>query len=213
MIITRVEDGHGEGGLWRVTEEGLGHVVVHPHPPKDEVSTLLPLREYATLNGDGTTLDMRVDGSVNEQIFSINAASNGDGRDHYIARMSFVIADAGATLNNFGNIGALTNGVELRWVTDSFGTVVIAESLKTNFDFVRLGGSTPPIGDGTTAFRANNVSGTSEAYIPYIDFDEIFGIQWGFRLRHGSNDRIELVIKDNLTGVDAFDCIAYGSRF
>lgn len=217
MLKTFLYDGWGSGKKLKISGEGYLHSVVHPHPPKNEVDTLLPLREYLTLNGDGTTTDMRVDGSTNEQIFTIKASKNqgedGEKRDRYIARMSFVIADAGATLNDFGNIGALTNGVEVRWVTNTFGTVTIAEGLKTNFDFIRFGGGTPMIGSGTDAFRANNVSGTSEAYLPYIDFDEVFGIQWGFRLRHGTNDRFEVIIKDDVTGVDQFDCIAYGSKF
>jgi hypothetical protein len=216
MIKAVLKDGWGTGKKLRISGEGYLHSVVHPHPPKSESDTLLPLREYLTLDNDGSTIDMRVDGATSEKIFSINASHHSIDpakRDRYIARLSFVIADAGATLNDFGNIGALANGFEVRWVTDTFGSVTIAESLKTNFDFVRFSGGTPMIGDGTGAFRANNVSGTSEAYLPHIDFDEVFGVQWGFRLRHATNDRIEIVVKDDVTGVDQFDCIAYGTKF
>jgi hypothetical protein len=185
MIKTTLEDGRGSGTTWRIDGEGTGHVIVHPHPPSNETLTLLPVRERMTLNGDGTTFDMRVDGSVNEQVFSVHPK----------------------------NLAALTNGMTLCWVTDEFGTVVIADGLVSNWEFVRLSGGNPAYGDSTSSFRASNVSGTSEGYLIQIDFDEIFGIKWGFRLRHGTNDRLELVIKDDVTGVDQFDAICYGSEF
>lgn len=213
MIKTALEDGRGSGTTWRIDGEGTGHVIVHPHPPQGESLVLLPVRQYMTLNGDGTTTDMRVDGSVNEQIFTIKPKEGEQIRDRYIASINFVIADAGATLDKFGNIAALSNGMELRWVTDEFGTVVIADNLISNWEFVRLCGGKPAFGATTGAFRASNVAGSSEGYLIQIDFDEIFGIQWGFRLRHGTNDRIELVVKDNITGVDQFDAICYGSEF
>lgn len=213
MLKTSIEDGHGKGNTLKIGEEGEVFTVVHPHPPKDEALSILPLRSYLTLNNDGTTIDMRVNGSVTNQIFSINANSDGNKRDKFIAAINIVISDAGASLSKFGNLSALTNGCELRWVTDDLGTVVIADSLKTNFEFIRLAGGKPAFGDAATAFQAANVVGTSEAYFVQLDFDEIFCIPWGFRLRHGSNDRIELIIKDDVTGIDQFDAIAYGSEF
>lgn len=213
MIKAVIEDGHGQGHTVRVSKEGAQYVIVHPHPPREEVDVLLPMRQYLTLDNDGTTRDMRVDGSVTEQIFSIGANPNGNQRDRYVASINFIIADAGATLAQFGNIGALTNGMTLRWVTDEFGTVTIGDELTSNWEFVRLSGINPAFGDGTSALRASNVVGASEAFLIQMDFDEVFGIQWGFRLRHGTNDRIELVIKDDVTGVDQFDAIAYGSEF
>ena len=213
MIKTTLEDGQGSGTTWRIDGEGTGHVIVHPHPPRNETLTLLPVRERMTLNGDGTTFDMRVDGSVNEQIFSILPKEGEQQRDRYIASMNIVIADAGATLNKFGSLNALTNGMSLCWITDECGTVVIADGLVSNWEFVRLSGGKPAYGATTGAFRASNVSGASEGYLIQIDFDEIFGIKWGFRLRHGTNDRLELVVKDDVTGVDQFDAICYGSEF
>jgi hypothetical protein len=210
-IKLQLEDGYGSGNKVRIGDEGEQYVVVHPHPPRNEVAAPLPLRRYMTLDGVvGGDNDMRKDGSVNEIEFSIKAI---DDKDIYVASLSFVISDAGATLSQFGNIGALANGFELKWVTQEFGTEVLADSLKTNFEFMRLAGGDPPFGDGANAFRANNISGTSEGYIPFIDFDEIFGIKWGLRLRAGTTDKLSLIIKDNVTGVDQFDCIGYGMRF
>lgn len=213
MIKTRIEDGEGKGNHLRIDDEGSANVVVHPHPPRNESGVLLPLREYMTLNNDGTTIDMRVNGSVEEKIFQIRANQNGNDKDRYIACINLVIADAGAVLNKFGNLPELTNGVEIRWVTDEYGTVVIADGLVSNWEFIRLSGGKPSYGDGAGAFRSSNVAGTSEGYLIQLDFDEIFGIQWGFRLRHGTNDRLEVVIKDDITNIDKMDAICYGSQF
>jgi len=56
------------------------------------------------------------------------------------------------------------------------------------------------------------VSGTSEAYIPVLDFSTIFGMPWGFRLRKGTTDKLTFTVRDNLSGLDQFDAIAYGIR-
>ena len=196
----------------RIGEEGEQYVVVHPHPPKDEFIHPLPYRQYMTDNGlsDGAN-DMRVDGSVTEQKFYVTPQT--DGRDLYIGRLDITIADAGATLNQFGNIGALANGVKLEWVTQEFGTVEVNEAMKTNWDFVRLSGGKPAFGNGTTSFKANNVQGSSEGYFTSIDFDEIFNLRWGMRLRRGTEDKLVLTVRDDTTGVDKFDAVAYGITF
>lgn len=213
MISTTIKDGHGTGQTWKINGEGVGMVLVHPHPPKEEQDSLIPFSGYMTLNNDGTTTDMRVDGSTTEQVFSIKADRNGSKRDRYISSISFIIADAGATLNSFGNIGALSVGCDLVWKRDGFDPVFIGHNLISNFTFVRMAEFYPSFGDSTTAFRASNVSGSSEAFVPVVRVGDIFGLQWGMRLRHGTNDRIELIIKDNVTGVDQFDAQVFGSEF
>jgi hypothetical protein len=142
-------------------------------------------------------------------IFSISAI---DDFDIYINSINIVISDAGATLNNFGNVSALTNGVRMIWETQERGEVEIHEGLKSNFDFVRLCGGQPAFGSGTSAFRANNVVGTSEAYFMNFDIEEVFGLPWGFRLRRGTQDKVSFIIRDDTTGVDGFDAIAYGIK-
>lgn len=211
MLKVNVVDPHERNGV-KVDSEGAQYVVVHPHPPKDEFIHPLPYRQYMTDTGLSTGAnDMRVDGSVNEQKFYVTAPTSE--RDLYVGRLDVTIADAGATLNQFGNIGALANGVKFEWVTQEFGVVEINEAMKTNWDFVRLSGGKPAFGDGTAAFRANNVSGTSEGYLTSVDFDEIFNLRWGVRLRRKTEDKLVLTIRDDVTGVDKFDAVAYGIQF
>ena len=202
-----IESAEGANKL-KIGPEGEAFVVIHPHPPKDEYSAPIPFRSYF-LDSSGSN-EMRVDGSTTPVLFSIEASND---RDIYINSCSVVIADAGATLNNFGNIGALTNGVGLEWETQDFGNRVIHEGLISNFDFIRLSGGVPAFGNGSSSFRANNVQGNSEGFIPFIDFQEIFGLQWGLRLRKGTKDKLSFIVRDDVTGVDAFNVIAYGIEF
>lgn len=207
-VPVAIIDGQGSGIAATVNIEGALEVVVHSHPASTDRITTIPSRKFFTDNGLVTgNSDMRVNGSINPQSFFIEALENTDG---FVKTISIVIADQSATLNKFGNLAALTNGVEFSYVSDEFGTVVIADALKTNFDFVRMSLGSPAFGDGTAAFRANNVSGNSEAYIPVINMAILFGMPFGLRLRAGTKDRIVFTVKDDLTGVDQFDIIGYG---
>jgi len=211
MLPTVLVDGHGSGHRLKINGEGELNAVLHQHPPRNEDEIPLPYRQYLTDTGysDGDN-DMRVNGSSSEIPFLIKADPN---QDVYLKTLAVVIADAGATLNNFGNIGALSNGIKFEWNIQESGAIEIHEGLKSNWDFVRLSGGNPSFGQGTSSFRANNVSGNSEGYIPTIDLQQIYGLQWGLRLRAGTNDNISFTIRDNITGVDQFDIIAYGIKF
>jgi hypothetical protein len=208
MISSRIVDGKGSGNSARVYDEGTVGVLVHPHPPKDDADHPIPFRQYAK-NSAGA-FDMRVDGSTTPQEFYVEPAPE---RNLYVGRIDFLVSDASATLDKFGALTALTNGVKVEWVTDDFGTVEVHDGLKTNFDFIRLSGGKPSFGDGATAFRANNMSGSSEGYLASVDLDEIFGTQWGLRLRKGTLDRLVITIQDDITGVDQFDAVIYGLEF
>jgi hypothetical protein len=207
-----IGDGFGKGSSLRINGEGEANVVVHPHPPKDEVEHPIPYRQYMTDTGASTgSNDMLVNGATTPQKFFV--CPQRKDRDLYVSRVDVLIADASATLNKFGNITALINGVKLEWVTQEFGTVTVHEGLKSNFDFIRLAGGKPAYGDGAGAFRANNMFGTSEGYLPSIDFDEIFALKWGLRLRKNTTDCLVFTIQDDVSGIDAFNAIAYGIEF
>ena len=178
-------------------------------PPKEYESVVRPVRQYLTIDGtiDGDS-DMRKDGSTTNVDFFLTAPSDAD---RYIDTLSIAIADAGATLNNFGNIGALTNGVEILYQDSALGDVVIADGLVSNFEFLRAcAGGVQPVGGAADSYRANNVQGNSEGYLMQLDFSETFNIPWGIRLKRNTTLKLIVRIKDNVTGVDKFDMIAYG---
>lgn len=166
-------------------------------PPKVRV-----FRDY--LRDDSGSNDMQVSTDTD---FYVGAAPE---KDRYITTLSFVIADASQTLSEFGNLNsALSNGCQLVY-SDQDGEVTIADALQTNWDFIRLCQGNPSFGSDATAFRAGNVSGTSEGYIPVLDFKRVFGLPWGLCLEAGSEQRLTMRVRDTTTGVDQFDCIAYG---
>lgn len=206
-IKTNIEDGDGTGRLARVSPEGFLYTQEAPYPPADEDTKLTVYREFLTQNGDGTTTDMRVNGATTSEIFYINAEPS---VDIYITTVSFLIADAGASLSEFGGITALTNGCRF-YYEDQNGEINIGTNLTSNFEFVRLCQGNPAFGGGSSAFLANNVVGSSEAFIPVFDF-RTFGFKWGLKLAAGTNNRLVMEINDNVSGIDAFNAIAYGFR-
>jgi hypothetical protein len=192
-----------------LSSDGAVPVVKHTHPPLNEGLAPEPFRQFFTDDGSDTgDEDMKVNASAAApQDFTIAAKED---RDVFIKSISIVIADAGATLNQFGSIGALTNGVQFLWSTQSKGEVVLHPGMVSNFDFVQLALGDPAFGDGNGAFRANNVESTSEAFLPVIDLQRTFGFDYGLRLKKGTLDKIILRIQDNVSGVDRFDAVGFG---
>lgn len=208
-IDVQLRDGCGSDNRVCVDGDGTLNVVTHDHPPRRESRVLIPFRQYLT--DDGTSSgdnDMKVNGSVNPVIFSVKAQQD---KDIYIRSLSILIADAGATLAQFGNLTALTNGIEFCWETQDLGTLALHEGLKSNFDMVRLADGQPAFGSGNSSFKANNVVSTSEAFLPVVNLS-IFGGKWGLRLRKGTTDSLFFKINDNLTGVDQFDAVCKGIK-
>ena len=205
MIKAKVTNEDGQS--LNIDNEGNLNTVAHKRPPLVQETTLLPLREYFTNNG---SKDMDVDGSVTPIDFSIDANAE---RQVSVKSMFVSIVDAGASLSEFGNLPALTNGVEFIWQSQDFGEIVIASELKSNFDFVAFAGGNPSFGNGATAFIAPNVIGNEEAIISFIDFQKLFGFEFGIPLRKGTKDRLLFRINDNVSGVTSFTAIGYGNQF
>jgi hypothetical protein len=189
-IKVTIKDGRGSGREASVDENHAVSVTNIGLPPSKLNATLKPFAEF--LKSDADTEDMRIDGSTTNVDYFIQAGNDGD---RYIQTLAFTIADASASLNQFGNLT---------------GDVVIASALKTNFDFVQLCNFEPSFGTGTAAFLASNVSGASEAYIPILDITDVFGLPYGLRLPQGRTKKLKIVIKDNTTGIDRFDVKAFG---
>ena len=200
MIKSTIVDGHGNGNRLKVDKEGTANVVVHQHPPIEESIMAIPsVLDFENAAGSN---DMQVVASLAApQAFCIQAR---DDYDVYVKTIMVTIADQNAVLNQFGAVTALTNGVNFCWESQSLGSFVIKAAMKTNWDFVKLSRGNPSFGDGTSAFRAGNVSGNSEGYLPVIDFFALFGMQYGIRLRKGTLDKLVFEIRDDTTGVDEF---------
>lgn len=199
----------GTNGL-QVDNDGAALVSLVPHPPRITAKHI-PLRQHLTDDGlvtDGTNQDMKRVGTLAAPIdFWIPADGT---NDRYITHLSFLIADAAAKPNQFGAITALTNGCNLFYKHALAGDVTIHDALMTNFEFMRLALGQPAFGSAADAFRAKNVIGVSDAYIPVLDLRIFSPDGFGIKLDAGSTQRLTLQVRDDTTGVDGFDCIAYG---
>jgi hypothetical protein len=145
---------------------------------------------------------MRVDGSTTNVDFYIKSDNE---YDLYIKSLSIKLADAGAAFNEFGNLSALTNGVLIEWFSQDLGEFVIHDGIKDNLEFFRLSKQTPAIIDLS--------GGGADAVVVTVDIGEIFGNQWGVRLKKNTTEKFILRVRDNLgTGIDTFNVIGYGIK-
>lgn len=204
MIDVRITGGEGECRPVKTTS--MNELLTSPSLLPNEFG-LRPFQLYTDfLMTSAGAFNMNVNGATTNQFFSVNAKQN---FDLYIKTIFFIIADAGADLNEFGAVAALTNGCQFNYFTTKNGTNTI-DVLKTNFDMIRLCGAQPAFGDSLTAFKAPNVAGQSEAYLGQLDFTLVYGFPFGIVLRKGSKDKLEIVIRDNLSALDQFTAKAKG---
>lgn len=203
MLKTHIADGTGTDILTKVTDQNALLTTQVGYPPVLPVNKTSIYRAFLA-NSAGAT-DMRVDGSVTPVEFFVQATT---GADRYITQVSFEIADAAMVHNEFGHLAALANGCTLTY--QKVGrTITIHDALKSNWDFIRLCLGYPAFGATTNAFIASNVAGASEGMIPTLDFTKLLP-PYGLKLDTNSVQRLVLTVRDNVSGVDAFNAIAYG---
>ena len=218
-VTNKIIDGQGSGRFAKIDDGGYLRVQPSPFPPTSDEDIQIIFREFLTLNNDGTTSDMRVNGSATKQLFYIEAEPN---FDIYIKNLSILLADTNTdnSFNTFGDLAALTNGCRL-YYEDSNGEINIGTTLQTNFDLIRLSLGTPAFGSRYAAggatfnpfFLPDAVGATADAIIPIIDFSSTFGFTYGLRLRNGTTNKLVFEINDDLSaGLDAFNIIAYGFK-
>jgi len=212
MLQAQIVDGYGRDGRLKINGEGELAVVVHQHPPIDEEIIALPFRQRFTDDGTASgSDDMTVDGSSTSVPFYISASQT---RDIYIKSISVLIGDGGSpTLNEFGDLSALSNGVEWKWDSQDIGELILHDGIKTNLEFIRSGFATAAVGTGVDAFLSDVSGGATEkSYIPQIDIAQQFGLTWGIHLRKGTNDKMTFTVRDNLSGLTTMNAIAYGTQ-
>lgn len=209
-ISTEIKDPNGN--RLRVYGEGYISVAEHQHPPLNESVIALPFRQYFTDNGNSTgSNDLTVNGSSTFTDFYIEAQEE---YDIYIKYLTAEVGDGGSpSLNKFGNLSALTNGVAFYWDTRLEPLYELHEGIKTNKEFIRIASDTGAIGTGTEAYLADvSGGGTEKSYLPNMDMTEIYGLPWGLRLKKNTKDRLMFRVQDDLSGLSTFNIIATGIR-
>lgn len=185
-----------------VTPEGEIVTAVSPHPPM-EAQKSRPFRQYFTVDGLATgSNDMGVNGSSTNVEFYIPASTTDD---RYITTLSFIVG-YGATGEpfEFADATALTNGVRIFYANNQ-GEIDIHDGIKSNQDLFRLGFQPVP-----TAWEVRGVNATND-YGYFVTFDLLRLMPpYGVKLDPSTKQRLSIVIRDNCTNADSFNCIAYG---
>lgn len=191
----------------KVTSDGALTITISPTLGVEERITSTPFTQFATINGDGVTSALNVDGSVTP--VSAFVTGNQDG-DFYITSANILISDnAALQLNKFGANPALINGIDAFYETA--GANIKLATVRTNFDFVRLGVLTASIGGKTDAFQIANADiDNNDSYNPIIDISRLSPYGIGIRIRKNSIDKFGVVIKDNLTALSSFNILFTG---
>ena len=226
---TYIVDGIGSDVSAEVTSGGYLKTQPSPYPATDARDLAFVYRQFLTLNGDNTTSSMLVDGSVTSQRFYIEGLPE---VDIYISTLSFIIQGEGIELGNdfAGNGAALANGCRLLY-EDNNGEIIIADSLKTNFDFIRLCQGNPAFNDGDSSsgagpFIAPGIAGggggkggspAADAIIPVLNIKDVFGLPFGIKLNRGTTHKLILEVNDDITAgavgaSAAFNIIAFGIK-
>lgn len=190
------------------------------YPPVDGDQIIQLYVRPLTLNNDGVTTDMKVNGSVTPQEFYIEAEV---GFDIYVNSVSFFIAAelTLADLGEFAGIVALTNGCQLIYESTETGNIIVGDDLKTNFDLLRMATMNPNFGlVSNAAFKIIQAfSNQDDGYLFIVKFSD-YGYETeyggGLRLRANTSDRLVFKIRDNLnltpSQISSFNGIAYGFR-
>lgn len=198
-----------------VDDEGALSVSERFSPPYGVVDFIQPLALDFTDDGTPTgSTDMRVDGSVTPQEFSVTADTvRARPADRYVNSVVFTIADQNSILRNFGAITRLTNGCRVFYISER-GEVTIRSGLASNFDFIRLCVGEPSFGTTPDVLKLDTAIGiaanASDVYLPVLNFSRVFGTQFGIKLAAGSIQKLVIEINDDVTTVDEFTALALG---
>ena len=195
-----------KSGFADVQDKGV-LVSVLPYPPLDVDDKIIPFFGALTVDGDGVTTSLSVNGSVTPVDAFIGPPIIGD---LYLTTANILISDSGAiALNKFGSInGGLLNGINF-FNESANERLDISIALKTNFDFIRIGTLTVGTGGKTDAYQlAAANTDNDDGYNPVLDFTRVSPI--GIRLRADTKDKLGICINDDLTSVNTFNIVITG---
>lgn len=174
----------------------------------------LPFVQPVSINNDGVSFDLRVDGTVDPVDAFILSDKD---FDTYITAANIIIeGQSAATLQDFGSVsGGLTNGILTYFENDGVRIPISSVPLKRNIDFLRVGTLTPTFGQDDSAWRIQ-LSGTgnsNKTYNPVWDLKRL-SAGLGARLIAGEDQKLGITIQDDLTvaGVQGFSITLLGFR-
>jgi hypothetical protein len=190
-------------------DEGLGSVntplsvnVVNSLPPVGTSNRRRYLSLSLSINGGiqygsiGT--NMNVNGSSTPSIFYCSALPD---RDIHITSITILVADLNVAHNLFGKLSPLGHGFSLI-MKDSGVSSYIIHKAKTIGSIIVQSGGYFGFGNDIKSWEITNWAPNQDATIITIPVGSL--IPEGIRLGRGTQDRIEAVVSDDLTGLDSF---------
>ena len=197
----------------QVVDGGLAVSQV-PAPASSSDILTLPYVNFLTVNGDGVTTDLNIDGSVTPIDAYVSAES---GADIYVNTISVVITDSAASggiyLNEFGSLPPLTNGIVPFFANKGERLAFAERPLFTNFDFVRIGTLTPALGSDQLAFRIQAERNSNDyAYIATWDMTRLSPYGLGLRMSANTKQQIGITIQDDISSLTGLEVLCTGYR-
>jgi len=162
------------------------------------------LHQFLTLAGDGTgTHEFTQDYTTPDDVFIAPAA----GEIMVVESLKLLIADSGAfTSSGFGQGAALTNGLEIKHMTDHTTPVLVkdftaSQHIKTNTHLFSMGFDVDESFTGALAMGGPQLFGAT------LQFG---GEHGGLILDNANADFLGVFMADDLTGIDVLTALAQG---
>jgi hypothetical protein len=191
-IDIKIKDGKGAGN--KASVDKYNSIAVHETIPELPPTGTDNRRIYYK----ETVENMDVNGSSTPVVFSVNADTFAD---IYISRILILIEDAKVKPEKYGDINALSNGVDLIVYEGTSITSIVDSAINITDLTVQTGG-----------FPSELKVKTSGAELAIILFDASAIIPNGIRLGRGTTDRVEFIVNDNLTGLDDHSMVIIGYK-
>ena len=158
-----------------------------------------------TTNGLASgTFDLGVSGAATPVEYYIPASSD---TDIYITRITFILGyGSSAEGFEFADSGAaLINGIKVSYI-NTFSEEVEVMNFKANYSFMRASGMSISV----TSWEARGFAATGDygyfVNISLVDLMPVFGV----KLDQGTTQKMSILIRDDCTDADLFNCHAFG---
>lgn len=193
-----IRDSKSRQGV-RVVAESL-QVIVKEQPALDSGT---PTRQqlFTGLLGstgiDSGITNQNVNGSVTPQVFYLDSSED---YDIHVQEIQVLIAASTVRHQYFGDITALTNGVDIIHKQSSQDVFIINKA-KTGGQVIAQSFNSP-IAGGAESFELINWSATGDAQLVNIPIYRWFPS--GLRIGRGTTDQLRSVVNDNLSSLEEY---------
>lgn len=130
--------------------------------------------------------------------------------DIHIMRILVFLSDSSITLNRFGFITALTNGINLT-LNEAGNTTYILKDVKTSGQLIAQGGGADVFGDNAT-LSIMPAGGSTGTDAQAVGIPMWRWIPNGLRIGRGTADTLTLEVRDDLTGLTEFYVRIFGYK-